>query len=363
MSVLVPLAVCAAVGVLVVVLLSFRGSRRATTEELLTESTLSLQRGEFDKAWKLAHRAHVRSPGSTRAKSLAGQAAGRLGLYDDALGYFEQAPDDGSYESIQCCLQGAKLALTIGRAADAEQFAKRVLQQNPDHTDGNKLLAYLLGVEGRSFEAAPHMMRMVRQGQATVDHLMLLGVAEPVIVDRTLVIKCCNIVPDDPVPMLGMARSALVRNDIKTAETILREVVAAAPDIIEGQARLGTILFAASSHEFYRWHAELPASADGHPEIWVLRGLWAKREGQEQAAIRCFWEAVRLDSEHRVANYQLGQMLLGNGETENASLFLRRAEDLRKLRRVLDRVYVNPTSTELMREAAALTESLVRLSR
>ena len=65
----------------------------------------------------------------------------------------------------------------------------------------------------------------------------------------------------------------------------------------------------------------MPESAQEHPDYWITLGLWAQRHNQTQAAARCFWEALRREPTHRLANYQLSVALAADGKPEAAKPF------------------------------------------
>lgn len=334
--------------------------KRPTANVLLTQCADSLTRGDFAAAEQLSQRVLDQSPRSARALSLAGQAAAGLHRYPDALDYFRQMSRVAETLPAAAYGDAARVALLLGRATEAEAFLHRALDVDPDDIVANNQLAYLLGVQGRCFEAAPHLLRVVRQGQATLHHLVLLGATEPVIADPVLVERCLAAVPDDPLPQLGGVRTALVEHDPERARQLLQEIVRSAPGQLEAQARLGTIWLETSPDQFSSWHASLPTTADRHPEIWNVRGLRAQQDGQADVAIRCFWEAVRLDPDHRGALYHLGQLLQAAGDAALAKRCLERAASLQTLAAVLDNAYERPDDTRQMRKAATVTEELGR---
>ncbi len=336
--------------------------KRPTTKALLTQGTASLARGDFAAAERLSQQVLNQSPQSSRALCLAGQAAAGLQRYPEALDYFRQMPHGSEALPAEAYGEAARVALLLGRAAEAEAFLRQALEQDPDDVAANNQLAYLLGVQGRCFEATAHLLRVVRQGQATLHHLVLLGATEPVIADPALVDRCLAAVPADPLPLLGGARTAIVEHNLERARQLLQEIVGIAPTQIEAQARLGTIWLETSPDQFLRWHASLPAAADRHPEIWSVRGLRAQQDRQPEVAMRCFWEAVRLDPNHRGALYHLGQLLQAAGDTTLAQRFLERAASLQTLAAVLDQAYDRPDDTHRIQTAATLTEELGRLS-
>ncbi|MEO8497220.1 MAG: CRTAC1 family protein, partial [Planctomycetota bacterium] len=234
-------------------------------------------------------------------------------------------------------------------------------EQDPHHLAANNRLSYLLGVEGRCWEAVPFLLEAVRQRQFTLHHLVLLGALEPVIDDPALVRACRTDEPRDLLPLVGAARTAIKQNQMPQATLLLREVVAAVPQCSEAQAWLGSTLVDSPVETIRDWEAGLTDSADKHPEIWMARGRWAGAHDQPAVAVRCFLEAARLDSDHRLAHAEAGQAFRVLNQPELARDFLDRAERLRRLGFLVDEIYKVPQNTRLMQEATELTESLGRL--
>jgi predicted Zn-dependent protease len=148
---------------------------------------------------------------------------------------------------------------------------------------------------------------------------------------------CARKAPDDRAVQLGLAAHAFWEGESREAEQRLRSLVAAAPELTAAQAMLGELLVDGSAGDFLEWHANLPPDASDHPDIWYVRGLWARREDELRVAARCFWQAVRLAPTHRRATYQLGQVLVSLGE-ESGREFGERAEQLIRLTQVLDEI-------------------------
>ena len=262
---------------------------------------------------------------------------------------------------VQASYLAGERDLAEGRPAAAEQHLREALQQDPSHSDANNRLAYLLGVEGRCWEAQPLLMASVRQGHFTLHHLVLLGALEPVIRDPALVERCRAAEPDNPLPLLGAARTAIKEHETARAEALLRQIVAVRPDCAEAQARLGSLLLDRPGDAFLDWHQRLPAAADRHPEIWVVRGSWTRDHDDLRAAARCYLEAIRLEPDHRLAHLELGRLFNSLGDSARARSFSAWSERLRQLGFLVDEIYKDPQTPALLQRAAELTEALGRL--
>ncbi|MEZ6111214.1 MAG: FG-GAP-like repeat-containing protein [Pirellulaceae bacterium] len=110
---------------------------------------------------------------------------------------------------------------------------------------------------------------------------------------------------------------------------------------------------------FLEWQQNLPPNADSHPEIWHLRGQWARRNGQLRAATRCFLEALSLDPNHGGATFQLSQLLHLEGHEEVAESLARRSQKLSQLRYLLMELRFS-YDVEMVRKTVDLLDELGR---
>jgi tetratricopeptide (TPR) repeat protein len=334
---------------------------------LVRELQAAFRRGEYLRCCKIADELLARDPGATETLVLAGRAAARLNDFERALQYFRAVPAAATPMALEAKTTAGELAYNLGLAREAEVQLRAALEIDPHHGPANGLLAYLLILEGRSWEALPALLEPVRRNEYPVEHLLLLGASEPLIANVEQMERFRKAVPDDLVPLIGEARQNLRENREDDAEPLLRRIVAAAPASVEARVRLGEALAKAKPDEFPKWHRALARDVDRHPQIWVARGIWAESADLPEAAVRCYWEAVRRDSEHRVANQRLAMQLRAIGKERQALPFLERAAKLELLERTVDNLRrsaplaARPEILAAMRQASQLTEQLGRI--
>lgn len=342
---------------------------RVPDYRLLTDAEIAFRAGRFDEAEQLALSIDEDSGHRPAALLLAGKAAMRASRQRQAIGHLAGIPGSlGDVSAAAALLTGDSL-YALGRATEAEASYRRALAIQPEFAEAHRRLAHLLGAVGRRAESVPHLFELLKQRRIEITELILLGdpwpdLSEPEEIDRLLAA-----VPADPRPLLGTARGAARNNRLVEAESLLRRVVAADPHPIEAQAWLGwTLLLAGDAEPFLRWHAQLPAAADGHPQIWLVRGMWARGRGESREAIRCFWETVRRDPNHDVANYHLSVLLNAEGDAASAAKFQERAQRLYDLFARLRMIYFDrqdlsqiPNARQELRTVGQLCEALGRL--
>lgn len=276
---------------------------------LMAEARTALQRKQYADAERLACRIRPSDKLYPQALLLAGEAATRADRFDDAIKHYAAVPRDDSQSSIVAAFAMAELWRDRGHLSKAEREYTYVLEREPANLAAHERMAFLVGVSGRKWESLPHFMALMKSGSATFDELALLGDLDRPVEQPDYLKRSAQNAPDDVLVQLGLAAQAVYDKRSADALSLLKKVVARDPDLIAAQTLLGELLVDADAKDFIDWHAQLPTSADDHPDTWFVRGLWARHSGQMDVAARCFWEALRRDPTHRRATYQLGQVL------------------------------------------------------
>ena len=331
----------------------------SSTGRLLARAAKAAELHEFDEAERLAKMVLNRDPDSVDALFLAGVAARETRGMEAAITYFEQIPDDGTPEAAQALLARAEFAFQKGWAADSERFFLRVAQLDAGNIAAHQRLLFIYASQGRMWEVTHHVLPLLKSGQIEVNYLIASSSSKKFMdADLPFVKQCLAAKPDDPLPRLIEAKWAIREKRILDARRLLSRIVERHPSILDAQAALGqTLLESAPADEFLAWHDQLPANADDHPDIWFVRGLWADKLAQSEAAARCFGEAVRRAPNHAAANYQLSTALAAVGRSDQAEAFAVRARKLARMGLLIDEV----TDADKMLETVNLLRELGRL--
>ncbi len=333
----------------------------SSSEELLRLARKELARGQLPQAEALAVKAMRSKRPSPWAALVAAEVAVKSNRPQDALDYYEQVPMDAGEASLSGLFGAAEMHCHLGHLSEGERRLRELLSRDPRHVHAHFRLAFVLNITGRRFEAAPHLLELVRSGSANIEHLLLLGNTDRMVEDRALLDQCRAAAPDDPLPLLGEARRAMSLNQSESARELLARIRRQRPGLPEAEVRWGQLLLeAGESDDFLGWNRGVSLVMEEHPEVWLLRGRFARQRGEQPVAARCFWEAMRRDPTNRVAHYQLGRVLEDLDQHAIAATMLDRAELLQQLAVVLDDLFHHRDQTELMRRAAAITEHLGR---
>ena len=289
--------------------------------------------GDYEETLQIAERLLEVKPRSNAVLTLAAQAATRLGRNLEAIDYYSQIPDEGGPAAVNARCEAGELFLKeIKSISAAESQFRRALEQDPDNVLANDRMAYLLGLQSRSWELIPFQLALIRLGAGSPRRLYILSLGDKLHTDSTIVRGFLEKTPDDPRGLLARSSWAIrVDQNYDLGRELLMRVLDAAPSLMEAQVQLGRLLVDVEDEKaFYRWYDNLPIAADNHPGIWVARGSWARNQQQNRTAVRCFWEAVRRNPNNQHALYQLGQTLLSLELNSTAEPFLERSSLLQQ---------------------------------
>ena len=348
-----------ALGAIAIVAVMSRWGIRAVSIEPGREALL---RGDYDEAERVVAAALRRDPDRVEALHLGGRCALAQGEVQKALDYFDRIPDSNHPGAVEArCISGELLLDRMHDLAGAETQYRRALNCNSDVPVANDQLAYILGLAGRSWEAAPYRLNAIRNRRADRVQLFLIALGNLALENPGRLREILAVHPEDPLAGLGMALQELDEQNHVAARERLTSVVESRPELIEAWVRLGRlILDFGTESELADWHTQLPAGIDEHPGIWTIRGLAARRQGQNRAAVRCLWESVRREPNSQDANYQLGQSLIALNLPDEAAPFLRRSEKLQEYLYRAHMVHIATPGSDAveLRNAAMSAQSL-----
>ena len=330
----------------------------APADLLLEQARGALAAKDYAAAEEFCLRLLARHEPSAKVLLVAGEAATKQGRLSDALGYYALLPPGEDRETALGHAAAGDILLQTYHASAAEDQYRRALEIDPELRYARDHLAYLLGIEGRRWESLPLLFSLLRENRFSLEQLMLLGNHALAIDKSDELERFRQASPDDPLPLLGEARLAIHRSQLPKAKELLKQVLAQAPDLIEAQAELGQVLLSEADPEFGRWLVESAPAAEAHPDVWAIRGQWARQRGDARGAARCYWEAIKRDPAHQAATYGLAQSLGSLNESATAQALSDRAARLQKLNSVTEMLWSNRGNLTWLRSAAELTESV-----
>lgn len=328
---------------------------QAAASQLLAQARVALAQQDFRLAGKLSQDVPRDHLDWTASRLVAGEAASRLGEFEQAIEFYRSVPLASDPDTLLARYSLAEIYRHLGELSNAMTAYESVLTMDPLHWQSHQKLAYLYLLTGQRWESTSHFRFLLTTNTASLQDLIMMGDLERHIEQIDYLEKCVVQAPDDPLAKLGVAAySSIVDGDPTKARNLLENVIDAHPEIVGAQALLGELYVDGDPETFLNWHEHLPAAADLNPDIWFVRGLWARRENELEIAARCFWETVRIFPEHRRGNYHLGQILVALGRTSGQE-FANRSQLYFDFTKLLDDVLqTQGQQPEFMRQACEL---------
>jgi tetratricopeptide (TPR) repeat protein len=129
---------------------------------------------------------------------------------------------------------------------------------------------------------------------------------------------------------LTIALAEHQRGNLRRAEELYRQVVAAEPANVAAWHLLGTLAYQAGNYEaaaecLGRAVELNPRLAEAHNNLGLVR----REQGKLEDAAACFWRAIGLKRDYAEAHYNLGNVLNHQGAREEAAALYRRAIEQR----------------------------------
>lgn len=298
------------VGALVLIVLAAgNGCGGSSAAEHLEAARTALRKGEYERAVVLAERITEDAAEWNAARLVGGEAETRLGNAGRAVAWYQAVNFDGSREAQLARFALAEVLRSTGRLAEAAEHYRLALEQNPEDSAVHERLAFLLSTCGQAWEAAPHFEFLIRSGTARLEELVLFADLGRPVEQEEYLRSCFEQASEDSFVELGLA--ALAFHDGRRDEAIpaLRRVIATDPGLLSAQAMLGELLIDAPPRQFDDWLQQLPPDSAEHPEIWYVKGVFLRRQGDVREAAGCFREALAHAPTHRRSTWQLSQML------------------------------------------------------
>jgi tetratricopeptide (TPR) repeat protein len=350
-------------GVVVTATMIVAGCSRSTpSPELLIGARKALLESDVARVEELVQQIPRDTKEWQAGQLLAGEAATKDGRLKAALSYYLDAAkqDEGTSDGQLAMFSAAEIHLELGQLDAAERLYQNVLTLQPGNGLTNERMAFLLSMTGRRWNALDHYFVLIKGGDASFRELALAADVGRPIEQPDFLKKCQQLNPDEELVRLALATHAYDEGEPE-ARRLLETLVETSPNLIPAQSMLGELLVDASSEsDFLRWHESLPPAAENSPDIWFVRGLWARKHFDLKTARECFWQTVARTPFHRRAFYVLGQVLVALDDPQ-ATQVTEYSELLINLSQSIDQVLISKGNSEkAIRETTELLEQLGR---
>jgi tetratricopeptide (TPR) repeat protein len=332
------------------------------SDAVLSRAQEAFAAGRFDEAERLALRIARGRQSTPAAWLLAGKAAGAAGRPKEGLSHVRMLTSGDVGITAEALTEAGQLNRQLGHFAAAEGDFLKALTLRPEHKTPRRGLAEMYGKQGRFWDAHKLLFQLLRQGDIHTQELLRLGSTWVDLEAPQDANALLDMLPREPILGLRLAHIAIQRGEFEKAKAQLREVLLVFPEMLDARAWLGWVLFRAGDEPgVAEWIATLPEDANEHPLVWVVKGNWNSKHGQNRDAIDCFRQALILDPDQPEAIEQLANCLDATSSDEIASALRRRASQLSALTSTLRGIQRNPQDAPKLLTAARQLEELGRI--
>ncbi len=264
---------------------------------------------------------------------------------DAALKYYDQVSETDRGVASIARWAAAEVLFFQGKMYPCLKCLEKSLELDSMNDRACERLIETLHLAGRRWEALAVIGHLAKRDNWQFDRMLALGNPVKPIENERELIRFLESDPSDSLPKLGLARTRVREGKFDEAESLLGQVVAQYPEIVEAHVQQGKILLVARPTSIPKWEKSLPKSASSHPDIWWIRGEWCRNDSQFGSATRCYSEALRLDPDHAAANYGIAQALVRLHREEESQVFAKRVATIEQLTVALEKV--NPETKYL----------------
>ena len=337
-------AILIALLVLVAVVLLMKPGR-PSAEELYRQALKAWIDRDYAHSEQRAVAAFTLQPNMEKAILLAARSAQKTDQPKAAARHFHYLLDVSDSATTDSVTEAGVFFLNRGELSTAEAAFRRALALDPAQLEANDRLAYLMRMTGRYFEAEAFHRNLIRQGRASADILIALAEGDtlaPNAAIRDWLQQCHADFPNDPLPLVGLAKAALFENQNEVAADLARQAIDRDNGLAAAWVILGQALLETNAHEQLirtAWPQETSADRserdlpliESHPGTWFVRGRWLRSRNDLHGAARCLAETIRRSPLHRAATYQLLQVLQELNITDAVALAKARTVSLDQL--------------------------------
>ena len=340
------------------------GAPASSTVEIQAESQLQrarrlLAEGNSEAARRIAQELLVASPESLEAMQVLRSAYSRLGNHLESAELAVRMIQIDSTEAFSLHTSAFHSFLQAGEFGQAERQLLKASALRPQDLEAMQNLVQLYNSQGRRFEACQVAQRMAEIDFPGMGVLISL-------VERAGPFRLSDFgefIPEDRVTLfdLGKARMLdMVDSKFEEAYETTKRVASEFPDHPAVQAYLGRLIAYReidNTSRLTEWLKGVDARTRDFPDYWHALGVHHRRNRNDQAAVRAFAEAIRLDPTDRVSLREIVSALNRLGQPTQAQSVQNTINDLDEIFRLSDR---NKLTAE---RAVAVAERLTGLYR
>ncbi len=328
-------------------------------EKRVLQANELLEDNKVDEAWKIARDLMIEKPESTESLFIASRVLAMKRDLRGAIQLISRIDENDSMAGPAATGQLAEWLAESGDLMRAEAKLLRLLKKFPNGVPAIRLLIDIYSAQGRRWESAKYLERLVRLGNFTEEELYKgVDFREPYDNERLRAAAMAT-APNEPYSQLAEIRYRALKNRWDEIAEPLQRFVAMRPELLEPWIWYGeTLLELGHRQQFSLWISKRPEGFDKHPEYWYVYGMFLREQRRTREAARCFAESIQLDRRHAAAYQALGACLLDMGLTEDAQRIRKYAGDLTMINDMAQQIQRKHADRDAYQRIANLYESV-----
>ncbi len=202
-----------------------------------------------------------------------GEQLQRAGRLSEALEVFDRIPQSAGEAAITARVSQASTLLHLGELVKCEEQLHRLEELDPGNDYLVNLRASLLTAAGRRWESLPYLRESLRRDfpEQFTSLIYLANLHAMPAPDEDYFERLYQV--GDAYSLLTAARLAASLDMTDRALDLLGRSLDLKPDLVETQIQFGQLLLnSGETAAFEHWQSQLPADAEIHPILWLLRG-------------------------------------------------------------------------------------------
>ena len=297
------------------------------------QAKAAIVRSDWQQAERLLRSHLIESPRDTVALELAGDLAVQTGNETAAIENYRLVLEYDPNASLGVRDKLAQLWMRAGQPFEAVAVLEATIERFPGQPEPRFDLAGLAALLGLEQPAVESLKWLAQHRNGQPEGLVLLSNPSRLEPDVEICRDALADCPSDRRAEYGLARMDSFDQRWKEVADRLEDVVRSHPDFLPAVTLYGRALVELNdSVRIERWHQALPEDIESSAEYWDIAGRWARQQGDQHAAAKAFWNAVRLDQANRTQTLvNLSTSLSQIGRAEQAKPVAHRADQIAAL--------------------------------
>lgn len=270
-----------------------------TYEAKLAKAEVLLEAKNTDEAWKLAKELMIEKPDAPTTLFIASRTLAQKNDLAGAIQLLSRVKADDPQAGPAATGQLSEWLAQQGDLSGAEAKLLPLLKSYPNAVPALRLLIDIYSAQGRRWESANYIERLIRIGNFNEQDLIKSHDFRESYDNDIMRLAATRFAPNAPYSRLGAIRLLVNKDQWNDAIGPLESIAMSQPELLEPWIWYGAALQGLGrTEELARWLEKRPQGFASHPEYWYIHGTHLAQQGNLKQASRCFVESIRLDRRH-----------------------------------------------------------------